>query len=137
MLLIYFFVPKPWKEAVKEAMFAAGAGRQGEYSMACWETAGRGQFLPGEGAQPAIGRRFSLRRVREFRVEMICEEKHAARAVQALRRTHPYEEPAFGIIRLEDPATQFPLTKSHGADPHSTDAAEQPSMKESPAERSS
>lgn len=103
MYLIYVFVPRRWKEKVKHAMFAAGAGRQGEYSQACWETAGRGQFLPGEGASPAIGRRFSLRRVREFRVEMICAEKYGADVVKALRMAHPYEEPAFGLIRLEDP----------------------------------
>ena len=43
-------------DAVREAMFAAGAGHIGDYSHCSWSVTGIGQFLPHEGASPAIGK---------------------------------------------------------------------------------
>jgi len=39
----------------ERAIFAAGAGQIGEYSHCSWSVTGTGQFLPEDGAQPAIG----------------------------------------------------------------------------------
>ncbi len=49
------FVPAENADAVREAMFAAGAGRIGDYSHCSWSATGTGQFLPHDGASPAIG----------------------------------------------------------------------------------
>src|SRR6201986_2781936 len=49
------FVPPDNAEAVRASVFAAGAGHIGDYSGCSWSVTGTGQFLPGDGASPAIG----------------------------------------------------------------------------------
>lgn len=52
---INFYVPESHLEIVKQALFDAGAGRQGDYDQACWQCLGQGQFRPLKGANPSIG----------------------------------------------------------------------------------
>lgn len=94
------FVPAENSEAVREAMFAAGAGQIGDYSHCSWSVAGIGQFLPKEGATPAIGAVGTVERVPEDRLEMIAPSGRRAHVLAALRAAHPYEEPAFDIFAL-------------------------------------
>lgn len=98
MYKIVFFVPDEHKEPVKDALFAAGAGRFREYDHCSWETAGTGQFRPSDHADPFIGSRGVTERVAEFRVEMICTDKLVRAAVDALVEAHPYEEPAYEVF---------------------------------------
>ncbi len=99
MYKLVFFVPASHLETVKEAVFAAGAGRQGHYDHCCWQTLGYGQFRPLEGSSPFIGAQDKVEVVPEYRVEMLCEEAAIKNVVHALRRAHPYEEPAFDILQ--------------------------------------
>ncbi|MEQ5801544.1 YqfO family protein [Halomonas sp. H10-9-1] len=101
MYKLAFFVPAEDAEAVKEAVFATGAGRIGDYEACCFQTRGTGQFRPLEGADPHIGRVGDLERVEEFKVELVCEDALIREAIAALKRAHPYEEPAFDVWRLE------------------------------------
>lgn len=101
MYKLAFFVPATHLETVKAAVFAAGAGRIGDYDACCWQVAGIGQFRPTAGADPFIGRIGDVSRVEEFRVEMVCADDCIHAAVAALRAAHPYEEPAFDVWRLE------------------------------------
>ncbi|OBI78106.1 Nif3-like dinuclear metal center hexameric protein [Mycobacterium sp. E740] len=94
------FVPGENSESLREAMFTAGAGRIGDYSHCCWTTAGTGQFLPHEGASPAIGSVGAVERVPEDRVEVIAPKRLRGRVLAAMRDAHPYEEPAFDIFAL-------------------------------------
>jgi dinuclear metal center YbgI/SA1388 family protein len=87
-------------EAVREAMFDAGAGHIGDYSHCSWSATGIGQFLPHAGAAPAIGTVGSVEQVPEERVEMIAPSRLRARVLTALRAAHPYEEPAFDVFEL-------------------------------------
>ncbi|HTK67372.1 MAG TPA: Nif3-like dinuclear metal center hexameric protein [Pseudonocardia sp.] len=100
---IVTFVPEGEPAArVLDALAAAGAGRIGDYSHCCWSTAGTGQFLPHEGAQPAIGRVGELERVAETRLEMVLPRGRRRAVLEALRASHPYEEPAFDVLELAD-----------------------------------
>lgn len=95
-------VPSADAPAVKAAVFAAGAGNIGEYAECSFEYSGSGQFRPLQGANPAIGSVGELEYVDELRVEFIAPTP-ARRAIErALRQAHPYEEPAFDIVRLEN-----------------------------------
>lgn len=94
------FVPADNADAVREAMFAAGAGHIGDYSHCSWSVPGTGQFLPTEGASPAIGKVGSIERVPEDRVEMVAPTRLRAHVLAAVRNAHPYEEPAFDIVTL-------------------------------------
>ena len=95
------YVPASHLEAVKTAMFKAGGGRIGNYDSCCWQSAGQGQFRPLAGSTPYLGQAGQVETVTEFRVEMVCEEALLKAVVAALRCAHPYEEPAFDVVRLE------------------------------------
>lgn len=103
MYKICFFVPEQHAEAVKDAMFAAGAGKIGDYDCCCWQIAGQGQFRPLDGSQPFLGQQGEIERVREYKVEMVCAENRMEAVIQALLTAHPYEEPAYDILALVDP----------------------------------
>ncbi|WP_099248206.1 Nif3-like dinuclear metal center hexameric protein [Mycobacterium sp. shizuoka-1] len=94
------FTPPGAAEAVREAVFAAGAGRIGDYSHCSWSVAGTGQFRPEGGAEPAVGVVGSLERVDEDRVEVVAPSRRRAEVMAAIRATHPYEEPAFDVVPL-------------------------------------
>jgi dinuclear metal center YbgI/SA1388 family protein len=103
------FVPAQNADAVREAMFAAGAGHIGDYSHCSWGVAGTGQFLPHDGASPTIGNVGTVERVPEDRLEVIAPQRLRAHVLAALRGAHPYEEPAFDIFALEPVPTDAGL----------------------------
>lgn len=94
------FVPAENADAVREALFAAGAGRIGDYSHCSWTATGTGQFLAHDGASPAIGTVGTVERVTEDRVEVIAPARLRAKVLAAMREAHPYEEPAFDVFAL-------------------------------------
>lgn len=95
MIVIVVYVPASHVEEVKLSMFAAGAGRIGEYSHCAWQVLGCGQFMPSPQANPHIGEAEKLARVDEYRVEMVCEDALVDSVINAMRAAHPYEEPAY------------------------------------------
>lgn len=101
MYKLAFFVPVADAETVKEAVFATGAGRIGDYEACCFQTPGRGQFRPLDGADPHIGRVGDLETVDELKVELVCSDELIQAAVSALKLSHPYEEVAYDVWRLE------------------------------------
>jgi hypothetical protein len=101
MYKISFFVPLADAEKVKAAVFLTGAGCIGNYENCSWETEGTGQFRPLSGSQPAIGNLDKLECVQELKVELVCRDELIAEAVAAMKAAHPYEEPAYEVIRLE------------------------------------
>lgn len=102
MYKIVFFVPESHKEAVKQAIFDAGAGRIGRYDCCSWEAPGQGQFRPLEGADPFVGKVGDVERVPEFRVELVCDDAHLREAIKAMKAAHPYEEPAYDVLKMVD-----------------------------------
>ena len=101
MLKLCFFVPETHLEAVKAAVFAAGAGKIGNYDSCCWQVLGQGQFRALKGSDPYLGQQGIVEKVAEWRVETVLEDRVMQDVVRALRESHPYEEPAFDLIRLE------------------------------------
>ena len=97
------YVPHENAEAVREAVFEAGAGHIGAYSHCSWSVSGIGQFLPHEGASPAVGSVGSIERVAEDRFEVVAPAHARGAVLEAMRAAHPYEEPAFDIFALVSP----------------------------------
>lgn len=95
--------------AIRTAMFSAGAGRIGDYSQCSWSVSGTGQFLPHDGATPAIGTVGKVEQVAEDRIEMVAPASRRAAVLAALRSAHPYEEPAFDIIAIQAPPADVGL----------------------------
>ncbi|WP_294949423.1 YqfO family protein [Sulfurivirga sp.] len=102
MYKLVFFVPVTHVEQVKQAVFDAGAGRIGNYDRCSWQVLGEGQFRPLDGANPFLGQQGEVEKVAEYRVEMVCDDAHIEKAVQALKAAHPYETPAYDVWKLAD-----------------------------------
>jgi hypothetical protein len=99
---LVWFVPREALEITREAVFAAGAGRIGDYEHCSWYTAGTGTFKGGEGSEPSIGQRGREERVAELRVETVVPVERVQEIVAALLEAHPYEEVAFELYPLVD-----------------------------------
>ena len=97
---LVWFVPEDSLDATREAVFAAGAGRIGEYERCSWYAEGTGTFLGGASTSPAVGERGVEERVPELRLETVFPDERQDDIVAALRRVHPYEEPAFDVYSL-------------------------------------
>lgn len=100
--VLVFYSPLDATESVLAAVFAAGAGAVGDYTECAWVVEGTGQFRPGPGADPAIGRVGDLERLPEHRVEVTFPRPLRATVIGALRAAHPYEEPAFHVVETAD-----------------------------------
>jgi hypothetical protein len=94
------FVPEDALDAVRDALFTAGAGRIGDYERCSWYTEGTGTFRALPGASPTIGDVGEEERVPELRLETVFPAERHDEVVAALRTAHPYEEPAFDIYML-------------------------------------
>jgi len=101
MLKLTIYIPDSHLEAVKAALFAAGAGAYESYDHCCWQVLGTGQFRPLTGSDPFLGEIGRVEQVPEWRVEMICLETAVSTVTQAIRDVHPYEVPAYDFVRVE------------------------------------
>lgn len=95
------YVPLNDAANLKKALFDAGAGKYENYDRCSWQTQGTGQFRPLEGSNPAIGTHGAIEHVEEVKIETICKAENIKAVLIALKETHPYEEPAYGVIELK------------------------------------
>ncbi|MCK9472295.1 NGG1p interacting factor NIF3 [Sulfurimonas sp.] len=102
MYKLNFFVPPEDKQRVKEALFAIGVGRYENYECCSFETLGAGEFRPINKAKPYIGTLNKTQHVQEYKVEMICEKALIKKAITVLKETHPYEEVAYEVFKMEE-----------------------------------
>jgi dinuclear metal center YbgI/SA1388 family protein len=105
---IVVYVPVEQAQKVAEAMSAAGAGRIGDYIDCSFRIEGSGTFLKrGEKGSQFIGEPGILERVDEVRLEMISDRWNTGKAVSAMIKAHPYEEPAYDVIPLINESPNF------------------------------
>jgi len=103
------FVPVESVAEVSNAVFTAGAGAIGNYSNCGFGAEGTGTFLPLEGAKPAIGKKGKPEKVQELRFETIVPAEKLDKVVAAMKKAHPYETPAFDVIKLYNTQNKFGL----------------------------
>ncbi|MCD4720565.1 MAG: hypothetical protein K8S13_12010 [Desulfobacula sp.] len=101
MYQLIFYVPATHLEEVKEALFNVGAGKYKKYDKCCWQIKGKGQFRPLNSSKPFIGKLNKLEEVDEYKVEMIVKDELVKTAVAALIKAHPYEEPAYSVLKIQ------------------------------------
>lgn len=97
---IVTFVPAASADEVRHALASSGAGIIGRYEVCSFAVSGTGTFLAGEGANPSVGVPGRLEHAPEQRLEMVCSRAALPLALEALRRFHPYEEPAIDVYDL-------------------------------------
>jgi len=99
-LSLVFYCPAEAVEKVVDAVSEQGAGTVGAYRRCAFTSSGEGTYL-----RP---REDGATRASEVRVEMVLPEAKAAAVVRALKRTHPYEEPAYDLL-AQSPTKEQPL----------------------------
>jgi len=92
------YIPLSHVEAVKIAIFAAGAGRFQGYDACSWEVEGVGQFRPLAGSNPFIGTQGAVERVAEIRLETLVKAEFIDAVIAAYKNAHPYEVPAYQVL---------------------------------------
>lgn len=87
--------------SLKKALFAAGAGRQGDYQECCYTSEGQGEFTPIEGANPYCGTVGESYTTVEERLSLLVRKEDLSSVLKMLYIAHPYEEPAFDVIPMK------------------------------------
>jgi dinuclear metal center YbgI/SA1388 family protein len=96
------FVPEKNEEAVKTAMFTAGAGTVGLYDECSFSTGGTGTFRPLKGSNPYTGDLNIRSNEKEVRLEFIYPVYVENKVLQALHAAHPYETVAYSLYPMEN-----------------------------------
>jgi len=96
------YVPADHAAAIRNALFAAGAGQIGNYKNCSFSSGGIGTYLPQENANPIIGEIGSLQQESEVEIIVSFEKHHEKAILKALFKTHPYEEVAFEVKTLDN-----------------------------------
>ncbi len=96
------FCPTSHAEAVRNALFEAGAGHIGNYDNCSFTSSGQGSFRASEAAHPFVGKINQLHTEPEIRIETIFPGFLENKLLKALFASHPYEEVAYDIYTLEN-----------------------------------
>jgi hypothetical protein len=97
---IVVFVPEQDVDKITFAMANAGAGRIGDYTVCSFRSKGTGTFKGGSSSNPSIGKKRKFEKVKELRLEMLCDKKSLNNALDKMLAIHPYEEPAYEIYEV-------------------------------------
>lgn len=100
--MIVVNVPVGEADDLRKAIGDAGGGTMGNYTYCSFSVTGKGRFLPGDDANPAIGAIGTLETVEEERIEVACDKADAKAVVEAIKKAHSYEEPAIAVYALLD-----------------------------------
>lgn len=109
MYKLVVFVPKDHHQRVLDAVLNAGAGAIGNYSHCSFNIEGYGTFVPGEGTDPFIGKQGQLEKAEEIRIETIVPQSIRSKVIQAMLKSHPYEEVAYDLYPMDLKGRTFGL----------------------------
>lgn len=99
---LYTFCPVAQADAVRTALFAAGAGHIGEYSHCSFSSDGTGTFQASDNAKPFVGEVGSTHAEAEQKIEVVMPAWHEGAVIAALKGAHPYEEVAYDVLSLDN-----------------------------------
>lgn len=100
LVKLVIYVPVTHADKIRETLAKAGAGHIGNYDSCSFSVRGVGRFRGLEGSNPTIGEPGKLEEVEEERIETICAEEKAGAILEAIKKVHPYEEPAIDVYPL-------------------------------------
>jgi dinuclear metal center YbgI/SA1388 family protein len=99
---LYTYIPSSHTQLVKNAIFEAGGGSIGNYIECSFLTEGEGSFKPTQGANPYLGKIGERHYEKEQKLEVIFEAWKEKAVLNALIKSHPYEEVAYEVIELQN-----------------------------------
>jgi dinuclear metal center YbgI/SA1388 family protein len=94
------YVPLSHADAVRNALFKAGAGHIGNYSYCSFSAQGTGTFKAGQDTDPYVGTQGELHQENEERIETVYPAHLESKILMALVLAHPYEEVAYDLYLL-------------------------------------
>lgn len=97
---IVVYAPVSHAGKVREALAKSGCGHIGKYDFCSFSVKGIGRFRPLKGAKPFVGKAGKIEKVVEERIETICPKMRLKSALAAIKKVHPYEEPAIDVYPL-------------------------------------
>jgi len=107
LLKLITYVPKLHAVSVRNAIFEAGAGNIGNYDSCSFAVEGFGTFKANDLAQPFVGDVNKLHIEPEIKLEVILPEYVKSQVINALFKSHPYEEPAYDLIPLQNTSNRL------------------------------
>lgn len=102
LLKLKTYIPEKYADKIKNILFSAGAGHIGKYDQCSFNYIGQGTFRAGEGSTPFCEEINQLHTEQETCIEVILPAYLRRNVIEALLQAHPYEEPAFDIIPLQN-----------------------------------
>ena len=94
-------VPLKHADKIREVMGKAGAGKIGDYTHCSFSIKGKGRCKPLENSNPLYGEKEFLSSEEEEKIESFCLQEDLAKVVEAIKKAHPYEEPAISAWDIE------------------------------------
>ena len=99
---LYTYVPLSDSDKVRQAIHNAGGGHIGNYEECSFNSEGFGTFKGGLTTNPHVGTPGEMHREDEIKIEIIFPAWLEGGIIKALLSSHPYEEVAYDIIKLEN-----------------------------------
>lgn len=99
---VQVYVPSTHADQVRSTLTKNGLGEVGDYSECTFNTQGKSTFKPGNQSKPFIGNPDELEIVEETKIEGIVSESKLSTLIDKLIKVHPYEVPAYNIIKLNN-----------------------------------
>lgn len=103
------FTPVTHAKEMRGVLGKVGAGALGDYTTCSFTTAGVGRFTPTDGANPYIGTVDKEEQVEEEKIEVIVPGPLKNQVLKAMFGAHPYEEPAYDVVMLEQETNELGL----------------------------
>lgn len=96
------YAPTKSADAVRNALFAAGAGSIGNYSNCSFNSQGMGSFDGNEDSNPIVGQKGEIHFEEETKITVTYSKHLESHILQNLFEIHPYEEVAYEIVSLNN-----------------------------------
>ena len=106
---ITVFSPVTHAAEMRLALKNVGAGTMGDYGGCSFTSSGTGRFTPIDGATPFIGKVGNEEVVDEEKIEVIIPQSLKNKVLKTMLRTHPYEEPAYDVLMLDQRTAELGL----------------------------
>lgn len=95
---VIVYVPVADADRIRHVLADAGAGHIGAYDSCSFSAHGVGRFRPLKGSKPSVGTEGKIEEVEEERIEVLVPGDRLTEIVAAVRKAHPYEEPAIHAL---------------------------------------
>ncbi len=96
------YAPISEAEALRQALFDAGAGNIGNYNECSFNVDGTGTYKGNEASNPTKGKKLEQHQEPETQISVTFAKHVESQVLRALFKNHSYEEVAYEVVTLEN-----------------------------------